>query len=194
MNLIKSFYQEDFNKFNNIFCIQRKTIENWASGYEPTDFFIKKTIEFDTLKIYKTLNPLAEKKYLLLAIKKKFYPIYGHFFNSSNQFIFKRVYNKKIQDCYYPVRYNLITYNELAQNVFNEPYICSSIDNVYEITKKLNEYELPDIYNVNHLIHDEDEISELYSYTKDSELITEYAEPHQIDFAYDPETEMLHIK
>lgn len=198
MDLINCFSQYKFDSFNNIFTIRRKVIDIWSTGYEPNDFFIERKIDFDTLKIYVSKKPDAVKKYLLIGVKKLYFPIYGHFYNNSNQFIYKKIFNKKIQDVFEPVRYHIINYDEIAKPAPRHYYQCVSIDELYKTIKKLNAREIPDMYDIDSLIKDEDEYNELYAYDNlysyENELMTEYLTDDQIKFTYNEESQILHIE
>ena len=198
MDLIKCFSQYDFDKFNNIYTIRRHPIEMWSKGYNPEDFFINKFVDCDMLKIYKSLKPDATLKYLLLGVKRKYYPIFGHFYNNVNHFIYKKIYNRKIQDLFEPVKYHIINYEQLANPGIHNYYRCRDIDDLYDTIDKLQKHELPDIFNIDTLIKDVDEWSELYSfnnlYTYENETITEFLSDDQIKFTYDSESHLLHIE
>ena len=200
MNLINCFQQHNFDNFENIFTVRRKVFEIWSSGYEPNDFYIERRFDFNTLKIYVTTKPNVKKKYILLGTKHHYFPIYGHFYNNANHFIYKKIFNKKIQDVFEPVKYHIIPYYELAKPAPRHYYKCSSMDNLYEIIKKLKAREIPDIFDSSVLIKDVDEFNEiyaynnLYTYENGDEQITEYLSDDQIKFTYDNETHILHIE
>lgn len=200
MNLINCFSQYNFDSFNNIYTIRRKVIDIWSTGYEPNDFYIEKRIDVDMLKIYVSTKPDAVKKYLLLGIKKHYFPIYGHFYNNANHFIYKKIFNKKIQDVFEPVRYHIINYDELAKPASRHYYKCANIDDLYKTIEKLNAREIPDMYDVNALIKNPDEFNELYAYdnlytyNKEDEQMTEYLSDDQIKFTYNEDTHILHIE
>lgn len=200
MDLLNCFQQHNFDKFENIFTIRRKVYEIWSSGYEPNDFYIERCIDFDTLKIYVTTKPNIKKKYILFGTKKHYFPIYGHFYNNANHFIYKKIFNKQIQDVFEPVKYHIIKYDELAKPAPRHYYKCQSIDDLYTIIKKLKAREIPDIFDPTVLIKDADEFNEiyaynnLYTYEREDEQVTEYLSDDQIKFTYNEDTHMLHIE
>lgn len=94
MNVIKNYDLEHFDEYPNFYTILQKNVTTW------------KRIQDDE-NTKPQFEPLGEKI--------KYYPIWGHFYNNENYFIYQKVYGDKILNMYRDQKHYMINVSELAK-------------------------------------------------------------------------------
>lgn len=112
MNTDKLYHINNFDSFKNIYTIYRKHIVT----YKRND------------------NNESE----ILSDYYKYVPIYGHFYNNFNHFIYKKIAQHKIIEDNSPNNFFIINNKELVRAYKGGLYIGKNIDDLYKIINRLN--------------------------------------------------------
>lgn len=108
MNIDKNYNLEHFNQYNNFFTIMVKKVK----------LYYKKVIDENSKPIYVHIG----------EEKTKYFPIYGHFYNDENYFIYQKVYGKQILNKYRNNKYYIINVSELAKPLHGNFYVFNSLE------------------------------------------------------------------
>ena len=129
MNASKLYHMEHFNEFNNIYTIYKKHI---VTHKRVTD-------EDEETEIIENNN--GKRKYKVSSDFYKYIPVYGHYYNNNNHFICKKIVAKVIREEVSPHNFLIIKNEELARPYKGGLYIAKDIDDLYDLLKRLNQYE-----------------------------------------------------
>lgn len=138
MNDSKLYHIENFDSYNNIYVIYKKH-KIIHKRIESLDF-----IDFDKYDNYKVYQSTNDHTYLILADYIQYIPVYGHYYNNSNQFICKKIVMHQIQNDVHPGNFLLINDTDIARSYKGGIFICNNIDEQYDVIKKIKNYELTD--------------------------------------------------
>ena len=120
---------EHFNEFNNIYTIYKKHI---VTHKRVTD-------EDEETEIIENNN--GKRKYKVSSDFYKYIPVYGHYYNNNNHFICKKIVAKVIREEVNPNNFLIVKNEELARPYKGGLYIAKDIDDLYDLLKRLNQYE-----------------------------------------------------
>lgn len=110
MNIEKNYDLENFEKYDNFYTILQKNVPLYERIQD---------------------NENTKPKFIIHGEKIKFYPIYGHFYNNENFFIYKKVYRKNILNRYRDVSHYKVSVNELAHPKHSNFFRFETIEELY---------------------------------------------------------------
>lgn len=125
MNTEKIYDLENFDKYDNKWAIYLKDNVFTKILYNINDNIINSfTEKYPNNRIYKVVN---EDQYVLIGLYKQLTPVYGHFYNNSDNMIAKiSKYSKN--------RYLLLKRKEIFSNEYDHPVLY---DNVKRCKEKI---------------------------------------------------------
>ena len=115
MNIKKNYDVENFDSYDNFYTILEKKIP------------IYKKVKDDKNNV---IVELSEEK-------TKYIPIYGHFYNDENYFIYVKVRNKKLLNRYRDYAYHKTSIDNLARPIHSTYYRIKDVNNLYLILEQL---------------------------------------------------------
>lgn len=107
MNVSKNYDLEHFDDYNNFYTILQKTVR-----------------VFERVQDDENVKP----QFVLKGERTKFEPIWGHFYNDENHFIYQKVYRKKVQNMYRNLKHYMCNLRDLAKPLHSNFYKFENLE------------------------------------------------------------------
>ena len=166
MKWVENLYDlKHFYDYDNFYTILEKHDDIIKTVCDEEEAQINKFTDYNIIRIYKYLceNP----HYIIIGAKTKFLPIYGHFLDSGNQFIYKRIYKYK-QINHENNKFFKCQKHELCTPPLGGWYIFNHIGDAIKQSKVLQDKEFED---------QQEKFKDDYENDDNYCLITEYIKP-----------------
>lgn len=181
MKYVQDLYDfPHFYNYDNFYTILEKRSDLLKKVYNDEDIEIQRWVEYQTVCIYKFI--VGKPHYVIVGTKIDFLPIYGHFLDNVDQFVYKRIYKSKHRD-HKNNKFFKCQRSELCKPILGGWYRFDYIEDVFKQIGILQEWEYE---------NRQERLKEdpYYTYNSDDRygLITEYVNPNKLDFSISNQT------
>lgn len=175
MKYVQNLYDlPNFYKYDNFYTIYKRKTKLLKKVYDDKDIEIHRWVEYHTVCIYKYYT--GKPHYLIVGDRIDFLPIYGHFLDNVDQFVYKRIYKTKHRD-HENNKFFKCQRSELCSPPLGGWYRFDYIEDVFKQLSILQDWEYE-----NRAERIKEDPYYTYTHDKNYGLITEYVNPNKLDF------------